>query len=221
MVLRIVFLLLQVIVLVLSNNEDMFGPQARFPMQLSAKVTITAHEVPVESEYPPRVRSFRINYDYLSKRARADIEPGYEAKKTIIRRYDEKAEYMIRPAPIDDCKRSYLGEKMPFPSIPDATFAGEVLVGEDLCQHFIHVDMDTQIHVYFKKETGAPAMLVQEELFRDGSTVPMLTYRYTDVVLGPQDDELFELPEPYTHSSCDNQVGGFPYLHVFHYFVKF
>lgn len=75
---------------------------------------------------------------------------------------------------------------------------------------------------------------------------PMLTYDYTDVVLGKQvhenqanyksyhefpifpcvcvslqDEDDFALPEGYSHQQCTRHVGGFPYLHVFHYFVKF
>jgi hypothetical protein len=32
---------------------------------------------------------------------------------------------------------------------------------------------------------------------------------------------VFELPAPWEHAACERQVGGFPYLHVFHYFVRF
>ena len=93
-------------------------PSANFPLQLFANIEITAHQIPEDSEFPPRTRRMSIFYDYLSKRARADIEEGYEAAKTFIRRYDLKNEYMVRLPPTDDCKRSYLGEIMPFPEIP-------------------------------------------------------------------------------------------------------
>ena len=80
-----------------------------FPLQLSAKIEITAHLIDPDNEYPPRIRKLKIYYDYINKVARADIEEGYEAEKTYIRRYDQKNEYMIRYPPINDCKRSYLG----------------------------------------------------------------------------------------------------------------
>lgn len=32
---------------------------------------------------------------------------------------------------------------------------------------------------------------------------------------------MFELPEQYTHATCTRNVPGFPYLHVFHHYVRF
>ena len=50
----------------------------------------------------------------------------------------------------------------------------------------------------------------------------MLTYDYSDVVLGRPGDGLFELPSGMSADrDCDRVVGGFPYQHVWHYFVKF
>lgn len=62
---------------------------------------------------------------------------------------------------------------------------------------------------------------MQEYVPEQGKTVAMLTYDYTDVVLGKQDIREFELPDGYSHAKCFRHVGGFPYLHIFHYFVKF
>jgi hypothetical protein len=39
-------------------------PVARFPLQFSANITLTAHLIEQESEYPPRVRHMAIAYDY-------------------------------------------------------------------------------------------------------------------------------------------------------------
>jgi len=92
-------------------NEYSFGtPTASFPLQISATIEITAHLIEPSLEYPPRTRRMVVHYDYIRKMARADIEEGYEAAKTYIRRYDQKNEYMVRLPPIDDCKRSYLGK---------------------------------------------------------------------------------------------------------------
>ena len=56
---------------------------------------------------PTRTRRYCVlTSPHVNKKARVDIEKGYEAAKTYIRRYDEANEYRIRPDPIDDCKRS-------------------------------------------------------------------------------------------------------------------
>jgi len=181
------------------------------------------------SEYPPKTRQMIIYYDYINKKARADIEAGYEAAKIYIRRYDEKKEYMVRLPPINDCKRSYLGEVMPFPDVEDAEYVGmENIEGVD-CNHFVHEDYDTRVHMYMAAEDGSPVRLVQESASSETSPegeadlvyTPMLTYDYSEVTLGAPEDSYFDLPGPHQHASCVRHVGGFPYLHIFHYFVRF
>ena len=287
--------------------------KAVFPLQLRAKIEITAHLIDPNVEVPPRVRRMTINYDYIKKKARADIEEGYEVEKTCkrhfhsltpidayavsvclslcpclsasinislfffhthiltfthkqicwysnwfyscfsvqnwtdIRRYDNENEYMMRHSTINDCKRSYLGETMPFPEVflqfeyqcliyerliswrlsflllkipVGAKFVNtEVVNGLD-CNHFSYEDFDIIVHMYFSKNDGAPVKLIQEST-ANGVSTPLLTFDFSDVEIGPMSEQLFELPEPYSHSSCERHLGGFPYLHVFHYFVRF
>ena len=107
-----------------DNNNEIYP---YFPLQLSSSLQITASLIDKDNEYPPRIRTMKFYYDYTNKRARIDIDEGYEAKKTYIRRYDNDEEYMIRPLPIDDCKYSYLGEIMPYPDIP-ATFVRKEMI---------------------------------------------------------------------------------------------
>jgi hypothetical protein len=193
-------------------------PVPSFPLQFSARLTITAHLIEADSEYPPRTRSMNIHYDYLNKVARADIEAGYEAAKIYFRRYDLKTEYMVRTDPINDCKRSYMGELMPFPDIPDAAYKSVEAVNGINCHYFLYEEFDTRVHVYMDAQTGAPVKLVQESV---SEATPLLSYDYTDVVLGQPADSLFELPKPYEHDKCVRHTGGFPYLHIYHHFVKF
>ena len=138
MQLNIFFLVLAALCLlgVCRGEEDKV---AKFPLQVSFNVTITAHQIEEASEFPPRTRSMFIRYDYINGRARADIAPGYEAEKTHIRRYDEKKEYMIRAAPLSDCKRSYLGELLPYPLLPDAQFvhSRDAIDGHEV-DYFLH-----------------------------------------------------------------------------------
>mmetsp|Transcript_34430 Transcript_34430/g.35100 ORF Transcript_34430/g.35100 Transcript_34430/m.35100 type:complete len:217 (+) Transcript_34430:221-871(+) len=194
-------------------------PQALFPLQFSANIEITAHLIEENSEYPPRKRRLRVYYDYIQKLARADIEEGYEAAKTYIRRYDLKNEYMVRYPPIDDCKRSYLGDIMPFPDIPISQFIGVEHIADIMTNHFLYVDGTARIHVYIAHD-GAPVRLIQET-YENNESIPMLTYDYSNVVLKPQDKSLFDIPGSFSHNSCEKQAGGFPYLHIFHYFVRF
>ena len=206
-------------------------PPLVFPLQFSATVTITSHLIDETSEYPPKRRQMIIYYDYINKKARADIEAGYEAAKIYIRRYDKKNEYMVRLPPINDCKRSYLGEVMPFPDIDDVEYIGDTTVDGVDCHHYMHVDYDTRVHMYMSMEDSSPVKLLQESAAGDSNTditgdteveyTPMLTYDYTDVTLGEPEDTWFDLPENQEHSTCVRHVGGFPYLHIFHYFVRF
>ena len=201
-------------------NAENTAPFAAFPLQMSATIDITSHLISEDSEYPPHKRQLTMYYDYINKKARADIEAGYEAAKVYLRRYDQKKEYMVRLPPIDDCKRSYLGEVMPFPDLSDAGYEGTEMIEGVECNYFLHEDYDVRIHMYFAVDNGAPVRLVQEGT-ANGVSTPLLTYDYSDVLLGPPDDSWFEIPAPYEHSSCSRHAGGFPYLHVFHYFVRF
>lgn len=203
-----------------SNTNGNKDPLPIFPLQFSATIEITSHLIDNNSEYPPNKRHITVYYDYINKKARADIEAGYEAAKYYIRRYDQKKEYMIRLPPIDDCKRSYLGEVMPFPDIDDASFINTQEIDGVECNYFLFTDYETRIHMYFTVEDSIPVKLIQESTV-DGVSTPLLTYDYSDVELGAPDDSWFALPPPLTHKSCVRHTGGFPYLHIFHYFVRF
>mmetsp|Transcript_20015 Transcript_20015/g.28745 ORF Transcript_20015/g.28745 Transcript_20015/m.28745 type:complete len:214 (+) Transcript_20015:50-691(+) len=193
-----------------------------FPLQIQADVEITAHLIPPDSDYPPRVRRMKIFYDYVNKRARADIEAGYEAEKTYIRLYNDKKEYMVRGPPINDCSRAYLGEKMPFPDLGDSSLEGTIYIRGIFCDHFLQRFYDTTVRFYMDHETGIPVRLTVLSYDNEGSTeVEVLSYDYFDVEVGEPDARYFQLPDEYEHSTCANQIGGFPYLHVFHYFVRF
>ena len=198
---------------------------AKFPLQCSFNVTITANQVSdAENAFPPRVRTIGVYYDYVNKRGRADIQEGYEAAKVYLRRYEEGVdmEYMVRLPPIDDCKRSNLLDVMPYPLIPDTNFVKQMACpgGGQQCDYFLCTDYDTKVHIYMDSSTGAPVQLVQEAEV-DKQDVPMLTYDYHDVVLGAPDKSHFELASLDKQvEDCDLHAGGFPYLHLFHYFVK-
>ncbi len=196
------------------------APQLIFPLAFSCNLTVTANQIDASSEYPPRVRKMEIYYDYINERARADMSKGYEAEKIYIRRYDMKKEFMIRAAPINDCKRAYLSDLMPYPDIKDAIFSDVVEVNGNRCNHFIVEEGDSRVHIYMSTAEQSPVKLILEST--DGSvSTEMLTYEYSNVALNPPDESLFLLPEAYSEDSCIRHTAGFPYLHVFHHFVRF
>jgi hypothetical protein len=206
---------------ILFAQISLNDPELTFPLQFSANIQITAHLIDDNLDFPPRYKRMTVFYDYINKKARADIESGFEAAKYYIRRYDIENEYMIRLPPISDCKRSYLGEDMLFPEVPDYVYAGESVVNNVKCNYFLHEELTSRIHMYMSIEDGAPVQLVQESLEGDSITT-LLTYDYSDVTLGAPDESWFELPEEHSHdTTCVRHVAGFPYLHIFHYFVRF
>lgn len=192
---------------------------AQFPLQFSGSLEIISHLIAADNEYPPNTRRMSIVYDYHNKRARIDIEAGYEAAKYYIRRYDTKNEYMIRLQPIDDCKRSYLGETMPFPDLSSSTYIKDEVIDGIMCSYFLHEDHDIRVHMYLATTDNAPVKLIQESV-ENGISVPLLTYQFSDVYVGELDQSWFELPEKFPHKECVRHVGGFPYIHLFHYFVR-
>ena len=109
---------------------------------------------------------------------------------------------------------------MPFPEIPHAQYVKEEMLNGIPVNYFLHEDFETRIHMYFEKSSGAPVRLIQEST-ENNVSIPLLTYDYSNVELGRPSATWFDVPEPYSHDSCTLHAGGFPYLHIFHYFVRF
>ena len=57
-----------------------------FPLQFVATVETTAHLVDKSKPYPPWKKRVRLAYDYINKRARADVLEGLDAGKNFTRR---------------------------------------------------------------------------------------------------------------------------------------
>ena len=88
------------------------------------------------------------------------------------------------------------------------------------CDYFLYSEYGTSIHMYFAQKDGSPVKLIEESV-ENGVSTHLLTYEYSNVKLGPVHDETFDLPDGNVHSLCRRHIGGFPYLHAFHYFVRF
>ena len=65
-----------------------------------------------------------------------------------------------------------------------------------------------------------PVRLVDESMY-DGVVTPLMTYDVTYQNLGAQPEADFQLPPEYSHKSCTRHVGGFPYIHAFHHYLRF
>ena len=83
-----------------------------------------------------------------------------------------------------------------------------------------------RVHIYLAiKRVGADFQRipkrVTDEAVMDGESVALMTYDWTNVVVGMPAETIFQLPDGHTHKSCERYVGGFPYLHVFHFYYRF
>lgn len=205
---------------------------------------------PIEQDiYPSSKRQWKVSYDYIQKRASAEIESGYLAGHTYVRRYDLKSEFRVRKVLdytqlaesnnggvggglLDSdndgatyslvCDRAYLGEKMPWPELPSTgEFKSIVKMdGEDV-EHweYTHEDM-TLIRIYQTATEPKYPIRLEEVSLWGGSQTPLLTYTFSNFVVGPQDDSNFVLPSEKS-ISCARNVAGFPYLHAFHHYLRF
>ena len=222
---------------------EVSGPP-KIPNQFRTKVYILSHNANKTQEYPPWRTVMDVFYDYTNGRARADVLEGFDVGRRFLRRYDQKREYMIEDVPNDkavECKRSYLGETMPLPSFPkDLVYGGLVEIGaaesnaeKRLCAHWVaEMDGVSKIHVFTDAISGDPVRLTEDWIGHDaidGSdrreyAIPLTTYDFRDFIAGEQEEASFNLPSPFAadpRRACKRHIGGFPYLHIFHWFVRF
>lgn len=110
-------------------------------LALIRKLYIGTTKKKKDLDYPPRLKELHIKVDYINQRALASFSSGLEKDRTYIRRYDkvvhslfifslfltfclvssnreQKQEYAIFGGEYPECRRSYLGETMPFPDFP-------------------------------------------------------------------------------------------------------
>ncbi|TMW65948.1 hypothetical protein Poli38472_003713 [Pythium oligandrum] len=191
------------------------------PRQFQADLLIVSHLTNPQQHYPHSRREIRIQYDYDQGIARADMLKGYEVGKTYVRRYDQKCEYMVKQGKYRKCERAYLGDVMPTPEIPfEQQFIGVEMVRGKPCEHWVHSYATTRVHIYADERSKVPLRLTEEVMVANEPTL-MLTYDLRNVRLGPQNITNFQVPGGYTHKECTRNVDGFPYIHAFHYYLRF
>eukprot|EP00752_Nemacystus_decipiens_P001465 g1441.t1 len=172
--------------------------------------------------YPAWMREMDVAYDIVDGRAKVAVRAGFNAGKTFFRLYGSKEEYMIREGEYPTCRRSYLGETIPPPELPrTASFQDTQILEGSTCEHWVQDDGVSRIHIYIDSATQVPRRLTEETIRGDTAAVPLVTYDFLDFKMGPQAQELFVLPEQYrSREACDLHVGGFPYQHLFHHYLR-
>jgi hypothetical protein len=54
-----------------------------------------------------------------------------------------------------------------------------------------------------------------------GKWVAVMTYTWEGISIGPPPESAFAIAEPWgAHEECERHVGGWPYLHLFHTFLR-
>ena len=232
----------------MGRSVKSFDSSPTFPAQFSATVVTIAHMVNSSNAYPPSLRKIRVHYDSVKGRAKAEILEGYDVGKTFIRRYDLKKEYMVQKGKHKRCHRGYLGEAFPEAVFPDnAQLQDQIIKIERytevnlhvkrkknrgiLCQHWIK-DEDApggiaRIHIYTSRETGFPVKLVEEFIpdirkTQDKKEIvePVMSYFFENFSTGEQDTSVFSLPKPYSDRKCERNIQGFPYFHIFSWYIR-
>lgn len=195
-------------------------------------------------KYPPWKSTMELLYDGQQRRARLQVFSGLNEGKTYYRLFDRKKEYMITGGSMPDCVREYLAEKMPVPKLPDGL--AQLDSSQDLdidgvsCSAWeVSLEDGLEIvRVWADKQSGVVLRLTDfGEVDATGTMGPLMTYTLSNVRLfpdaGSSDAETadasapggglaparFDLPDPWTHNTCDRQVGGQPWLHLLHHYL--
>mmetsp|Transcript_23120 Transcript_23120/g.64229 ORF Transcript_23120/g.64229 Transcript_23120/m.64229 type:complete len:258 (-) Transcript_23120:75-848(-) len=211
-------------------NPDAVGSQceaADFPLQFSASVTITAHRLDSEQEYPPAERRFQVWYNQPAGRFRVEV---LHSTETVIRRFDKGYELLVTRTPGSvQCSQSKLGgEAMQLPQWPaKAVLEGETTVLGRACKHWREEQDGQVLDIFVEANTGIPVM-TQASTWEAGEAGPVLvadiSYSMSNVKLGPPPVEVFDIPKDVTGglASCESVPSniGFPYVHFLHYLYR-
>mmetsp|Transcript_13277 Transcript_13277/g.22426 ORF Transcript_13277/g.22426 Transcript_13277/m.22426 type:complete len:227 (+) Transcript_13277:154-834(+) len=201
-------------------------PAPQWPSQFSAKVNITAHNVDKTKDYPPWLKRLDVHFDYENKRFRAEFR---HTKRTAIRRYDQKKEFLItRVDEITQCRTSKLKDAMPAPEWPSkATYEGSEMVLGQMCDHWREDFGTQQVDLFFKEGTNVPVRVQVETVETEKPvrlTSPDVTYDMFDFKAGAPAASKFNMPKDVKggEETCERQPNdiGFPYVHFFHYYYR-
>jgi len=177
------------------------------PNQFSGTIETVALLLDKDIEYPPRVKRYEVNYDWVNKMAKVAVTAGDEWDEYILR-YDQDMEHHIEmEGKKRMCYVSELRVKMPLPEkMKWSRLIGVENKGGQQCYHWTEGKGDSKVDYYETVKDRSPVHLA----------TPAMTYDFIDFRRGPPDPEIFEVDS----RQCEEQVGGFPYVHVWHYYIR-
>ena len=232
---KVAYSILCLLLLPLNTASDSSPPflAPHFPPFFTVDVRITSHLLTPDMQtdgYPPSVRQLHLSYNRDSGVARID-----EGIVTYIRRFDLKQEFKINSGPYPSCRTSYLSEHLPLQQFARGgrwittkesestilTRACPVPYEQKKCVLWQQDEGGGQIvHVYVFHETWIPLIAILHATNPATSTLePTLTFEWTNLNLQQPADILF-VDVSKTRDDCEDQAGGFPWIHLFHHFFR-
>ena len=151
-------------------------------------------------------------------------------KRTLIRRYDTKAEFLVTRLPgyPPSCQKSKIlpgaGDAFPLPDWPaGAAPAGQERVSGVLCDVFREESGDTVTELYVDAATSHPVR-ARVSSYEPGSAAraakPDITYDVVEFEAKAPPESAFHLPDDHEGGikACERRPHdiGFPYVHLFH-----
>merc|ERR1711934_812162 len=181
------------------------GPE--FPLQFSGTIETVALLLDKNIEYPPRVKRYEVSYDWHAKMAKVAVTAGEEWDEYIMR-YDQDMEHHIEMEGKErKCYVSELKVKMPLPEkLKFPRYQGTKTVRGTECHHWTDGKGDSKVDYFETVEERRPLQLL----------TPAMSYDFIKFTAGPPDPAVFDIDS----RQCEEQVGGFPYVHVWHYFIR-
>jgi len=195
--------------------------QPQWPSSFSATITTTAHMVPEDISYPPREKVVKLMCDRGKGKALFVVEKGLDEGKTFYRDFGGENEYLVKGGEGGTCKRSWLGGGMPEVVLPKMIEIGEEVVGGRDCVHWVRDEGVERVHMWWDKDRGGgPVRLTHEHVGEDGVSEATMSYDVSAWTEGVGDFGLEGVEGGWTHEKCERFVGGFPYVHLWHSYLR-
>merc|ERR1711934_834134 len=178
-----------------------------FPQQFSGTIETVGLLLDKNIEYPPRVKRYEIHYDHPNKMAKVAVTAGEEWDEYILR-YDQDMEHHIEMEGKErKCYVSELKVKMPLPEkMKYPRYQGTKQVKGIPCHHWVDGKGDSKVDYFETVAERRPLQLL----------TPAMSYDFIKYTAGPPNPAVFNIDS----RKCEEQVGGFPYVHVWHYFIR-
>merc|ERR1711988_1202937 len=177
------------------------------PNQFSGTIETVALLLDKDIEYPPRIKRYDVHYDWVNKKAKVAVTAGEEWDEYILR-YDQDMEHHIEMEGKErKCYVSELKVKMPLPErLKHPRYQGTKQIKGTECHHWAEGKGDSKVDYFETVASRQPLQLL----------TPAMSYNFVKFQAGAPDPSVFAIDS----RQCEEQVGGFPYVHVWHYFIR-